>query len=76
MKVFLITFAAVYLILSLPAFLTAGYVIDWIPEAGLWQKVGAYTAEGLAAGAIWKTAVAGLAALLLSSRSWKRRTVR
>ena len=43
----IIVFFLVYLLLSLPAMFSFGYVIDWVPEATLLQKFKGYVVEGL-----------------------------
>ena len=45
-KTFLLSFSVVYLLFSLPAMLGGGYVIDWVTEATLLQKLKGYVIEG------------------------------
>lgn len=47
-KWFLIVFSLVYIVLSLPTMLGFGVVIDWVPEATVFQKFKGYVIEGLA----------------------------
>ncbi|UTR10108.1 hypothetical protein MM300_19865 [Evansella sp. LMS18] len=54
-QVFLITFILVYILLSLPAILGIGYVIEWVPEATITQKLKEYVADGLLNNFILKT---------------------
>lgn len=45
-KSFILVFVSVYLLVSLPAMLGIGYLIDWIPEAMLLQKLKGYVIDG------------------------------
>ena len=47
MKTFVISFIVIYILISLPAMLGIGYVIDWMPEATELQKFKGYVIEGL-----------------------------
>lgn len=47
LKMFVTVFIIVYVLMSLPAILSIGYVIDWIPEATLHQKFKGYVVDGL-----------------------------
>ncbi|MEI5908167.1 hypothetical protein WAK64_14000 [Bacillus spongiae] len=46
-KTFILGFFVVYLLISLPAMLGIGYVIDWIPETTFLQKFKGNVIEGL-----------------------------
>lgn len=58
-------FIIVYVVISLPAMLGIGYVIDWIPEASLSQKLKGYVIEGLTNGFHLKIAISAIASLVL-----------
>ncbi len=58
-------FIIVYVVISLPAMLGIGYVIDWIPEASLSQKLKGYVIEGLTNGFQLKIAISAIASLVL-----------
>ena len=45
-KTFLLGFIVIYILISLPAMLGIGYVIDWVPEATFLQKFKGYVIEG------------------------------
>ena len=64
---FMIVFTFVYLLVSLPAMLGFGYVIDWIDEATIMQKFKANIVGGLAENFLVKvliSSVTGLVALI------------
>lgn len=68
-KTFTLMFIVIYIFLSLPSMLGIGYVIDWIPEASLWQQIKGYVIEGLTNGFQFKIIISaivsvGLIALL------------
>ena len=46
-KTFILGFIVIYILISLPAILGIGYVIDWVPEATVLQKFKGYVIEGL-----------------------------
>lgn len=74
LKAFLITFVFVYvLIISLPAILGIGYVIDWVPEATLFQKFKGYVIDGLLNNFLIKTVIACIAGIVVSLVITKRR---
>ncbi len=54
---FIITFI-VYIVLSLPGIFGVGYVIDWVPEATIFQKVKGYVREGLSTNFLLKLFIA------------------
>ena len=43
----LVAFIFVYILISLPTMLGIGYVIDWVPEATLLQRLKGYIIGGL-----------------------------
>ncbi|OGX80607.1 hypothetical protein A6395_00780 [Exiguobacterium sp. SH31] len=53
-------FILVYILMSLPAMLGIGYVIDWIPEATLLQKMKGDVIENLANNYLFKMVVSGI----------------
>ncbi|WP_404469510.1 hypothetical protein [Sutcliffiella horikoshii] len=53
---FIITFI-VYIVLSLPGIFGVGYVIDWVPEATIFQKVKGYVREGLSTNFLLKLSI-------------------
>ncbi|MFZ3577287.1 hypothetical protein [Virgibacillus sp. DJP39] len=73
-KWFLIVFAFSYVIISLPNLFGIGEVIDWVPEASLFQKVRVCVIEGLQNGWIFKSiissmiGIAGVVVLILRLR--------
>ncbi|EDL66708.1 hypothetical protein [Bacillus sp. SG-1] len=58
----IIVFFLVYLLLSLPAMFSFGYVIDWVPEATLLQKFKGYVVEGLVQYFLLKVVISIIAA--------------
>ena len=46
-KTFILGFIVIYILISLPAILGIGYVIDWVSEATVLQKFKGYVIEGL-----------------------------
>ncbi len=58
-------FIMIYVVISLPAMLGIGYVIDWIPDASLSQKLKGYVIEGLTNGFQLKVAISAIASLML-----------
>ncbi|MCT4780713.1 MULTISPECIES: hypothetical protein [Exiguobacterium] len=65
-KTFLLGFISVYLLLSLPAFLGIGSVIDWVPEATFVQKFNGIVMEGLTRHALIKSILAAIISLSVS----------
>jgi len=61
LKVLLITFVVAYVLISLPAIFGIGFVIDWVPEATLFQKVKGYLADGLFGHVLIKIGIAVVA---------------
>lgn len=72
-KSFMLVFVSVYLLMSLPAMLGIGYVIDWIPEASLSQQLRGYVIEGLTNGFQLKIAISAIASLVLITLLSRRR---
>lgn len=71
LKTFLITFVFVYVSISLPAILGIGTVIDWVPEATLFQKFKGYVIDGLLNNFLIKTVIAcivGITVILIISK--------
>jgi len=62
-KTFMLIFIMIYIVLSLPAMLGIGYVIDWIPEASLSQQIRGYVIEGLANGFQFKIVISAIASV-------------
>ncbi|GKV70214.1 hypothetical protein NCCP2716_27120 [Sporosarcina sp. NCCP-2716] len=65
-------FAAAYLLMSIPAMLGVGQVIDWVPEATVFQKVSGTFVSALTDHVALKLTASAVLALLVSWR-WKRR---
>ncbi|KMJ57235.1 hypothetical protein AB685_17695 [Bacillus sp. LL01] len=59
-KRFIITTVFVYTLISIPGILSVGYVIDWVPEATVFQKVKGYAVEGLTANFLLKLPIAAI----------------
>lgn len=66
LKSFIVTFALVYVLLSLPVIFGVGYVIDWVPEASFFQKFKGYIVEGLLNNFLIKTVVACIVGTIIS----------
>ncbi|WP_202078957.1 hypothetical protein [Caldalkalibacillus salinus] len=66
LKTLIITFIIVYALLSLPAILGIGYVIDWVPEATLFQKFKGYVMDGLLNDFFMKAIIACIVGMVLS----------
>lgn len=74
-KTFALAFIVIYVVISLPAMLGIGYVIDWIPEASVFQKIKGYTIEGLANNYLFNSVVSGIISVLIQSyfyKGWKQ----
>lgn len=65
-KSFFIITILVYILLSLPGIFSLGYVIDWIPDATVFQKARGYVVEGLGANFLLKILIAVIAGLFTS----------
>ncbi|WP_156291870.1 hypothetical protein [Oceanobacillus salinisoli] len=66
LKNFLIISISIYVLISLPAILGIGYVIDWIPEATLFQKLKGYVIGGLLYKFLIKVIIAFIAGIIVS----------
>ncbi|ERG66749.1 hypothetical protein [Exiguobacterium chiriqhucha] len=66
-KTFTLMFIVIYLVLSLPSMLGIGYVIDWIPQASLSQRIRGYVMEGLANGFQFKIIISAIVSVGLIS---------
>lgn len=73
LKNFVITLVSVYVLISLPAILGIGYVIDWVPEATLFQKFKVYIVDELLNNFLIKTVIACIAGIVVSLVISKRR---
>lgn len=65
LKMLLITFVVAYVLISLPALFGIGYVIDWVPEATLFQKFKGYFIDGLLMNFLVKLIIASVAAVVV-----------
>ncbi|ALC90758.1 hypothetical protein AM500_13900 [Bacillus sp. FJAT-18017] len=72
LKAFLLTFVIVYVLISLPSILGIGHVIDWVPEASLWQKFNGYVINGLLTNFVVKTVIALITGLVISFPIFRR----
>ena len=72
-KTFLLGFISVYLLLSVPAFLGIGSVIDWVPEATFAQKFNGIVIDGLTRHALIKSVLATIISLSVSLLFFKYR---
>lgn len=63
---FIVGFSVVYILMSLPAMLGLGYVIDWVPEATVLQKITGYVVEGLINNYIIKLVVSLIVGVIYS----------
>jgi type III secretory pathway component EscS len=73
LKAFMIGFVLVYLLISLPAILGIGYVIDWVPEATLFQKFKGYVVNGLLNNFLIKILIASIVGVIVSFVIARRR---
>jgi len=73
LKAFLIIFVLVYVSISLPEIFGIGTVIDWVPEATLFQKLKGYVIEGLLNNFLGKTVIACIVGIVVSLVISKRR---
>ncbi|WP_214801460.1 hypothetical protein [Exiguobacterium sp. ERU656] len=71
-KMLILVFLIVYLALSLPALFGIGFVIDWVPEATLLQKINGYVLIGLTDNYLFKFVIAGLISIVLQLVMSKR----
>jgi len=65
-KALILTFIFVYVLISLPAILGIGYVIDWVPEATLFQKFKGYVIDGLLNNFLMKTVIACIGGIVVN----------
>lgn len=65
-KSFFLSFIFVYLLISLPYMFGFGYVIDWVPEASLNQKLKGYVIEGLKYGLVLKLFISAFLGVLFT----------
>ncbi|WP_404430732.1 hypothetical protein [Sutcliffiella horikoshii] len=75
-KLFFIIPFIVYIVLSLPGIFGVGYVIDWVPEATIFQKVKGYVREGLTANSLLKLSIAIIVGATASLFRSKRNIVK
>lgn len=72
-KTFMSAFIIGYVLLSLPAILGIGYVIDWIQDATLLQKFKGYVVDGLINNFFLKAVIAIIIGLVISLFASKNR---
>ena len=72
-KTFLLGFISVYLLLSVPALLGIGSVIDWVLEATFVQKFTGIVIEGLTRHTLIKSVLATIISLSVSLLFFKYR---
>ncbi|PID21096.1 hypothetical protein CSV61_11465 [Sporosarcina sp. P3] len=72
LKLFLITFVLAYILISLPAMLGIGSVIDWVPEATWYQKFKGYVVDGLLNKFFIKIIIASTLGIIVSLINSKR----
>lgn len=73
LKALFIAFVFVYVLISLPAILGIGYIIEWVPEATLFQKIKGYVVEGLLNNFLIKVVIAFIVGIVVSLVISKRR---
>jgi len=75
LKTFLLGFIVIYILISLPAILGIGYVIDWVTEATFYQKFKGYVIEGFTTNYFPKIVISivigGIFTLFLAKRNSK-----
>ena len=71
-KTFIIGFIVIYILISLPAILGIGYVIDWVPEATFLQKFKGYVIEGLTNNYLIKIVISIIVGVIFSLFLQKR----
>ncbi len=71
-KSFMLFFVSVYLLMSLPSILGIGYVIDWIPEAALLQKLKGYVIDGFTHNSLFKIVFSAIASGIFTFFSSRR----
>ena len=65
-RTFLLSFIIVYILISLPAMLGSGTVIDWVSEATFLQKFKGYVIDGLVDNYLMKLIVSTIVGLIFS----------
>jgi len=75
-KTFILSFAVVYILISLPAMLGIGYVIDWVPGATFSQKIKGYVTEGLIDNYLIKIVISVVVSVIFSLLLSRRRASR
>ena len=73
LKAFLITFVVVYVLISLPTIFGVGYVIDWVPEATIFQRFRGYVIDGLLNNFPEKAVIACIVGIVVGMVISKRR---
>lgn len=71
-KSFMLVFVSVYLLMSLPVMLGIGYMIDWIPEATLLQKLKGYVIDGFTHNYLLKIVFSAIASGMFTFFSSRR----
>lgn len=71
-KTFLLCFIGIYILISLPAILGIGYVIDWVPEATFLQKLKGYVIEGFTNDYLIKIVISIIVSVIFSLFLQKR----
>ena len=66
MKMFIIVFIVIYILISLPAIVGIGHVIDWVPEATGLQKFKGYVIGGLTDNYLIKIVVSIIVGVIFS----------
>lgn len=65
-------FIVIYILISLPAILGIGYVIDWVQEATFLQKFKRYVIEGLTNNYLIKIVISIIVSIIFSLVLQKR----
>ncbi|AWE07326.1 hypothetical protein DCE79_08025 [Lysinibacillus sp. 2017] len=71
-KTVIISFIVIYILVSLPAILGIGYVIDWVPEATFLQKFKGYVIEGFTNNYLFKIVISIIVSVIFSFFLQKR----
>jgi hypothetical protein len=72
-KTFVIGFIIAYLLISLPAMLGIGFVIDWVPEATFLQKFKGYVVDGLIDNYLLKIIISAILGIVFTIIVLKRK---
>ena len=59
-------FIVIYILISLPAILGIGYVIDWVSEATFLQKIKGYVIEGFTTNYLIKIVISIIVSVIFS----------